>query len=547
MNKKMKNFRSITQSKLQILVTFLVCLSLVVGIFFRFYHLDYKFYSYDETHTSLRVSGYYSREMFGEIRKGNTVLTVDDFQKYQRPNVDKGASQIISGLSKEDPHQSPIYFILARFWVQTFNGFLNEVAATRAFSAFLSLFALLAMYLLCQELFNSQKVSLIAVSLMAISPFHVLYSQYARPYSLFTMMVLLSSLCLLRAIRKKTLSSWFLYTITSLFGFYTQILMSLVLVSHFLFVVCLEKFRLTKTLWYFVQSGLVMFVAAFIWLSGAISINSERGAIGSFKLFRLSEVIRLHLLRIARLFVDTHNLGGIVRFESNSLLTNIARISLMIFLLIIIIYSLLYLIQKSTRREWIFILSLMAVTGLLLGGIVRLMPNQMETRYYVPVYLGIEISLAYLLGQKINKQFNLFSGIFIFLISLGIISGIISSQTKVWWVNLPSSIIQAPQVVETINKVENPIIVWNDYKSNGNWNTHILLGLSYKFNPNTGFMYLNKKLNLDKALEDSNSVFLYRPHPEIQEKLSKRYDMIPAYQEERGAWLWRVTLPKNQS
>ena len=278
--------------------------------------------------------------MFGELKKQSTVLTVDDFQKYQRPNTDKGVSRIVSGLSKEDPHQSPMYFILARFWVQAFNSFLSDVAATRAFSAFLSLFALLAMYLLCQELFNSQKVSLIAVSLMAISPFHVLYSQYARPYSLFTMMVLLSSLCLLRAIRKKTFLSWFLYTITSLLGFYSQILMSLVLVSHFIFVVCLEKFRLTKTLWYFVQSGLVIFAAGFVWLAGAISINSERGAIGSFKLFRLSEVIRMHLLRISRLFVDTHNLGGIVRFESNSLLTNIVRTSLMIFLLVIIIYSL---------------------------------------------------------------------------------------------------------------------------------------------------------------------------------------------------------------
>lgn len=530
------------------IITVVISISLILGIFFRFYHLDQKFYSYDETHTSLRVSGYYGREMFEELTNQDTIFSIEEFQKYQQPQADKGIGKIISGLSKEDPHQSPIYFILARFWAQTFNSFLNDIATTRAFSAFLSLLALLSMYLLCQELFNSQKVAFIAVSLMAVSPFHVLYSQYARPYSLFTMMVLLSSLCLLRAIRKKTFLSWFLYTITSLLGFYSQILMSLVLVSHFIFVVCLEKFRLTKTLWYFVQSGLVIFAAGFVWLSGAISINSERGAIGGFKLFRFSEVIKMHLLRISRLFVDTHNLGGIVRFESNSLLTNIVRTSLMIFLLVIIIYSLLYLIQKSSKREWIFVLSLMAVTGLLLGGVIRLMPNQMETRYYVPVYLGIEISLAYLLGQKIHKKFNLFSGIFVILICLGIISGIISSQTKVWWVNLPSSIIQAPQVVETINRAESPIIVWNDYKDfRGNWNTHILLGLSYKLNPNTSLIYLNKNSNLDQILKNSNSVFLYRPHQEIQKKLSERYDLKPAYQEESEPWLWQLTLPENQS
>ncbi|ACK66453.1 conserved hypothetical protein [Rippkaea orientalis PCC 8801] len=525
------------------LIIFLICLSLVLGIFFRFYHLDKKFYSYDETHTSLRVSGYAASEMFSELASKNAAFDLVDFQKYQHPNSDKGTSQIISGLSKEDPHQAPIYFILARFWVQFFNHTLNNVAATRAFSAFLSVLALFLMYLLCQELFNSKKAALIAVALMAISPFHVLYGQYARPYSLFTVMVLLSSFLLLKVLKKKTLFNWILYTLACLFGFYTHIFMSLVIVSHFIYVLFLERFKLTRVFLSFIVSTLVTSTAGLLWLSTAISYNTKSGSIGNFRFWKLSQVIKMHLFRVSKVFVDTHNLGGIVRFESNSLLTTISQLLLVALLLVLIIYSLLYLIQKSDREQWLFVLSLIAVTGLLLGGIVRLIPNQMEARYYIPVYLGIQISIAYLLAQKINQKNNVFAMIFMTLIGLGIISCSISSQAQIWWVNLPSSIIQAPQVVQTVNAAKNPIIVWNDYQDvNGNWNTHVLLGWSYKLNPNVRFVYLNENSNLDQLLEDSNDLLLFKPQEEVQQKLSQKYNLEPAYQGESNPWLWTINL-----
>lgn len=520
-----------------------ICISLILGIFFRFYNLDQKFYSYDETYTSLRASGYYVSEMLSELAHKDSFFPIEDFQKYQHPNPGKGVQQIISGLSQEESHHVPIYFILTRFWSQILNGTLNDVVAARSFSAFCSLLALFLMYLLCQELFHSEKVSLIAVALMAISPFHVLYGQYARPYSLFTAVVLLSSFLLLRAVKEKTLNSWFLYTLISILGFYTQIFMALVIVSHFIYVLILERFKATRVFLSFLLSSLIAFILGFMWIAMAISLNSKTGAIGtkSLRFFSLSEVVRLHLLRLSRLFVDTHNLGGIVRFEDNNLLTNIVRFSLISFVLIIVIYSLLYLIQKSSRREWLFILALIAVTGLSLGGVIRVIPNQMETRYYVPFYLGIQISVAYLIAQKLERRNNIFALIFVFLIGLGIISCTISSQAQIWWSNLPGSIIQAPQVVKAVNNAENPIVIWNDYKDPLSWNTHVLLGLSYKLNPKSRFLYLNQISNLDQLLVKSNSLLLFKPNEEIQQKLTHIYNLEPAYEGQSNPWLWKIS------
>lgn len=42
------------------------------------------------------------------------------------------------------------------------------------------------------------------MALIAVSPFHVLYAQEAREYSLWTVTILLSSAALLRAMRVKT-------------------------------------------------------------------------------------------------------------------------------------------------------------------------------------------------------------------------------------------------------------------------------------------------------------------------------------------------------
>lgn len=83
-----------------------------------------------------------------------------------------------------------MYFVMVKQWVQWFG---NSITITRSFSALVSLLAFPLIYLLCQELFNSSVIGWIAVSLLAVSPLHILYAQEARSYSLWTVTILLSS------------------------------------------------------------------------------------------------------------------------------------------------------------------------------------------------------------------------------------------------------------------------------------------------------------------------------------------------------------------
>jgi uncharacterized membrane protein len=88
---------------------------------------------------------------------------------------------------------------------------------------------------------------MIAIALTAISPFHVLYAQEARPYSLWTLIIVLSSWALLRALRLKNTRSWSIYSVTTALGFYTFLYSCFVSLGQGIYVFCLERFRWTKT------------------------------------------------------------------------------------------------------------------------------------------------------------------------------------------------------------------------------------------------------------------------------------------------------------
>lgn len=104
---------------------------LLLGIFFRFSYLDKATYWRDETYTSLRISGYTQAELVQQVFNGD-VVSVEDLQKYQRHNTEKGLIDTLQSLMVEDPQHPPLYYVMVRLWVQWFG---NSVAVTRSLSA----------------------------------------------------------------------------------------------------------------------------------------------------------------------------------------------------------------------------------------------------------------------------------------------------------------------------------------------------------------------------------------------------------------------------
>ncbi|HBB36232.1 MAG TPA: hypothetical protein DDZ80_05670 [Cyanobacteria bacterium UBA8803] len=90
---------------------------LVLGVSFRFVNLDRKVYWRDEVYTSLRIAGYTTGELVGEVADGH-VISIEDLHKFQRINPDKGVTDTVMGLMLEEPQLTPLYFVIARLWGQ---------------------------------------------------------------------------------------------------------------------------------------------------------------------------------------------------------------------------------------------------------------------------------------------------------------------------------------------------------------------------------------------------------------------------------------------
>lgn len=166
----------------------MIIIILSLGLFFRCASLDKKVYWVDEVATSLRVAGYTKQEAIIELSK-REIITIADLQKYQKLDDRRNLFFTITALQKS-PEHAPLYFLITRFWLQLFG---SSILAIRSLSVIFSLLAIIALYYLCRELFNCRLVGEIAISLMAVSPFFVAYAQEARPYSLWTLTILLSS------------------------------------------------------------------------------------------------------------------------------------------------------------------------------------------------------------------------------------------------------------------------------------------------------------------------------------------------------------------
>lgn len=147
MKSKLKQNQGTFPKKLR----FFFIILLVLGIFFRFINLDRKVFWFDETFTSLRISGYTESELVSQVCD-RLEIRIEDLQKYQHLAPGRTTADTIKSLIKEDTQHPPLYYLMARFWVQILG---YSVATIRSLSALISLLAFPCIYWLCLELFGT--------------------------------------------------------------------------------------------------------------------------------------------------------------------------------------------------------------------------------------------------------------------------------------------------------------------------------------------------------------------------------------------------------
>jgi uncharacterized membrane protein len=401
------------------------------------------------------MSGHTLQEVRETIFNGK-IIGVEDLQKYQSLNPEKGLKYTIAALVKDGAVHPPLYYAMLRLWLGVFG---DLIAAIRSLSALISLFVFPAIYWLCLELFNSSLVGWIAIALTAVSPYHVLYAQEARPYILWAVTILLSSACLLRAIRINKPLNWVIYAIAFAASLYTLSLSLFVALGQAIYVIVTQRFRLTKTtISYLATSGLAITVYSpwiFVMINGISfakpSDNVSLVQLGKSWIFKLSQI-----------FLDLGIYGG----DANPQLEKFSLVLLPVVILLVLMigFSLWVICISNSQDCWLFLITLIVTEPLILNLLAfRSQTTHFVTihsQYFFPAFLGIQASVAYLIFKGItgiNKKQVIYKLVFIGLIFAGLLSSIVSYDAEAW-LNKIGSYDQLA-IARIINQKFQPLVV----------------------------------------------------------------------------------------
>ena len=496
----------------------LLIVVLVLGIFFRFVNLDRKVYWYDEAFTLLRVSGYTEQELYQQEYDGR-IIGVEDLQSYQHLNPDKTLGDTVESLATEAPNHVPLYFVAARVWLQVFG---DSVGAIRSLSAVLSVLALPCLYWLCCELFQSPFVGWMAMALFAISPFQVLYAQEARPYSLLAAAIFLSGAALLRSLRLNTRSSWAMYAASLIFGIYSHLLFLFVAIGHGLYIVVLERFRLTRRVIAYGLASTIGAVAFIPWLL-VVSANAKTfkrivswASDGNNLLFSLIRSLGSLSRTFLDLNVDSQVPSGLL----------IPASFIILVLLLFMSYSLYFVFRHTPEKVWLFIFTLIGITALftflqdaIQGGARLTIP-----RYLFTCYVGIQLPAAYLLATRLISvpkqtwQQQGWQWVAIAIFSCGVLSCTVSSQAQFWW---HKGFKEFPPMVSAINQSNNPLLIADRRRA-------YMLSLSYLLDPEVKLQLVTVP-SIAPVPSGFSDVFLCNPSDKLLEqfKQSQKYAIEP--------------------
>jgi uncharacterized membrane protein len=238
----------------------LLGLALLCGVLLRFSHLDTKIFWGDEVYTAMRVSGYTQGDL-AALYDGK-MHTIAEIQRLQHLAPQHSLSDTVHSLVVDDPQHPPLFYLAERIWAGIVG---DQPAQLRLLAALISLISFPALFWLCRELFADDRVGWIALALLAVSPFHLIYAHEAREYSLWTATTLIVTAALLRAIRLDTLGAWAWYTAAVALTLYADLLSVYVLAAHGIWAVAM-LYKQRATLARFIASYGIGVVAFGIWI-----------------------------------------------------------------------------------------------------------------------------------------------------------------------------------------------------------------------------------------------------------------------------------------
>jgi uncharacterized membrane protein len=438
-------------------------IAILIGIGLRFIQLDHKFYWFDEAYTSLRVSGFTEAEVVQRLSQTPTISLADLLATYQYPNAEKNAIATIQSLALEEPQHPPFYFLLLRFWLQHAP---HSIMAIRGLSALFSVLVLPGMYWLCRELSVSPIATWLAVSIVAVSPFQVLYAQEARQYSLWAFLIVVSYAALLRSLRTDKVWNWGLYTTSLTLGLYTFPATLGLLLAQAAYVLAIAGRRSQQAI-AFLRAATVGLLAFSPWLVIILTslpqinqtfVRTEKLSIG--------ELLEGWIMMVYRQFFDFSDYRREIKYHGlEHLWIHAPQLVLVVLILILVacaLWSLWHHSCNSVRGLFFTGIAIpflpIAIWNVIFSGFQSIVP-----RYLIPCGLLIQLSVALFLANSLVDGFLpprrrlLWHWVAIALLAGGIASCWVSSQANFWWTKSRSDMNY--QTAPVINASLRPLVI----------------------------------------------------------------------------------------
>lgn len=509
----------------------------VLGAILRLANLDGKAFWVDEVFTALRISGYTEADL-SQFWQQHPFFAAEDLQRFQTPSSEKTVIDTIRGLAVQEPNHAPLYFVLARFWMV---GLGSSIAVLRSFSALTSLLSLPVMYLLAQALYQDQRMGVMALALLAVSPLQILYAQEARPYSLWVLMTLLSSWTLLRALRLQQWQAWGYFSLTTLLALYTYPLALFIALGQALYVGLLG--RLGDAGGRSLRSCLIALATALLgfspWLVALIQ-NGQRGA----QLAAWQTQNPAHGLPELMLNWGLHLTRPVLDFETNypvSVTQPFPYLLVILAAVALVAYAGYDLWATTSRRVWLLplLLVLPLAAGVILPDLLLGGQRSVATRYFLAATIAIPLVMAHWLVNQIQpgatprSPRSVWMGAIVGVLLLGTLGSASNVLANTSWSKQGSYI---PYAAQVINQTENPLVS----SERDLW----LLSLTHALRPETVIQVFNSRVSPPLFPLGFSDYFIYAAPPAFMKQFQQASGLtfVPL-QGLENVPLWRLQLP----
>lgn len=448
------------------------CLLLMAMAFacLRFWKLGQKLYWVDEAITSRHITSEGGDQIL-ELLQEERPSHLSQIRNFLRLS-DATITGTVRSLREEDPHHTPLYYILLNRWAM---GLGLAPARLRLLSALFSLLSLFAIGWLAFELFESKPVGVAAAFIFAASPFELIYAQQAREYSFWILLILVATTILLKLLRNPSRSLAFAYFIVITALLYTHVFSICVLIAHGCVVAV--HFRRNRTI--LVRYGTATLAALLLfvpWIVVIVTRLAQLQELNSGVAEPLSPILYLEtfLLNLVRPVLDL----GLPSYQH--LPYQELQVVLPLCLILgIVVTSTVFLASHASalQRTVLFALAIssifpLAVMDIVAGGRRALLP-----RYDSPTWIVLHLVLAFSCVHAIASGSRALRIGGFLATGAVILSGIATDELffsrPVWWTSRPPELAQIVTYLESQTGPFRLIVDEQDFHPNS-W-----IGLSY--------------------------------------------------------------------